>query len=166
MIIIVGPTGVGKTELSLKLAAQLKNPAIINADLGQLYTPLTIGTAKPDWRNEPVPHYLFDILEQPENFTAFNYRRAVIELFKKLNAPNNSKIITDSCARALKIVPILVGGSGFYLQALFFKSPLDDILTSKSDNNVSNYDNNASQRKNLSSVSALNTTSMLWQKLN
>ncbi len=158
MIIIAGPTGVGKTELSLKLAAQFKNPAIVNADLGQLYTPLTIGTAKPDWRNEPVPHYLFDILDQPENFTAFEYRRLVSKLFKKLklqvaNSPENSS--PDSCTKELKATPILVGGSGFYLQALFFESPLDKISPQASDNSGVIYDNN-SRLENLK----------LWEKLN
>lgn len=158
MIIIAGPTGVGKTELSLKLAAQLKNPALVNADLGQLYTPLTIGTAKPDWQNEPVPHYLFDILDQPENFTAFEYRRLVGKLFKKLklqlaNSPENSS--PDSRTKELKATPILVGGSGFYLQALFFESPLDKLSPQASDNSGVIYDNN-SLLENLK----------LWEKLN
>lgn len=162
MIIIAGPTGVGKTELSLKLAAQLKSPAIINADLGQFYTPLTIGTAKPDWCHEPVPHYLFDILDQPENFTAFQYRRLVIELLEKLNS-----VIANNRSNT---TPILVGGSGFYLQALFFKSPLDKLYPEASDNSPAFYDNNSTENffkknldlKNLKLLEDLK----LWEKLN
>ncbi|HLB93653.1 MAG TPA: tRNA (adenosine(37)-N6)-dimethylallyltransferase MiaA [Candidatus Babeliales bacterium] len=156
MIIIAGPTGVGKTELSLKLAAQLKSPAIINADLGQFYTPLTIGTAKPDWCHEPMPHYLFDILDQPENFTAFQYRRLVIELLEKLNS-----VIANNRSNT---TPILVGGSGFYLQALFFKSPLDKLYPEASDNSPAFYDNN-SPESSPEKILALENLK-LWEKLN
>jgi tRNA dimethylallyltransferase len=186
MLIIAGPTGVGKTELSLKLAAQLQNPAIINADLGQLYTPLTIGTAKPDWRNEPVPHYLFDILEKPENFTAFNYRRLVTELFEKLNLTLDKQaevlafenlVVNNSYnyrQQNNNLTPIFVGGSGFYLQALFFKSPLDNICPVVSDNSLSIYDNNfleispeEAHEKFLNLKKTLELENLnLWEKLN
>ncbi|HLB40820.1 MAG TPA: tRNA (adenosine(37)-N6)-dimethylallyltransferase MiaA [Candidatus Babeliales bacterium] len=120
MLLIAGPTGVGKTELALKLAAQLPAAAIINADLGQCYTPLTIGTAKPDWRAAVTPHYLFDILDQPLNFTAFQYRKKVATLLAQAEFQQRQ--------------PLLVGGSGFYLQALLFRSPLDGLSDSQSDN--------------------------------
>jgi tRNA dimethylallyltransferase len=104
-LIITGPTGVGKSDLSLELARVL-NGEIINGDVGQFYTPLSIGTAKPDWRNLPIPHHLFDIINTPRNYTVTEYREQV------------EKIITEIQARGK--TPIVVGGSMFYLQSLLF----------------------------------------------
>ena len=53
IIIIAGPTGVGKSDFAELLADQI-NGEIINADQGQLYEPLSIGTAKPDWKNKSI----------------------------------------------------------------------------------------------------------------
>ena len=105
MIIIFGPTGVGKTDLAELLATKL--PAeIINADLGQFYTPLSIGTAKPDWRNSPIAQHLFDLINEPRLMTVTEYRDLVMQKFEEIWNRNN--------------IPIVVGGSGFYLQSLFF----------------------------------------------
>ena len=104
-LIIYGPTGVGKTDLTRAIAQHI--PAeIINMDVGQFYAPFTIGTAKPDWRNESVPHHLFDIIDTPEDYTVVAYRNACIAL------------VQDIWQRGK--LPILVGGSGFYLRSLFF----------------------------------------------
>lgn len=105
MLIIYGPTGVGKTDLALKIANQI--PAeIINMDVGQFYTPLSIGTAKPDWKNSPLLHHLFDIIDEPVNYTINEYRAVA---YKK---------IEEIIARGK--LPILVGGSGFYLHSLLY----------------------------------------------
>lgn len=95
----------GKTRFAELLAAQLPSE-IINADMGQLYTPLTIGTAKPDWRNSPIPQHLFDVINEPRLITVTEYRDRVITSLEAIWARKN--------------IPILVGGSGFYLQSLFF----------------------------------------------
>lgn len=104
-ILISGPTGVGKTDF-VDMLAQMIPAEIVNGDMGQLYTPLTIGTAKPDWSNQPVPHHLFDVIDGPELFTVMAFRQRVKaachEIWKRGN------------------VPIVVGGSGYYLTALFF----------------------------------------------
>ena len=105
IIVIYGATAVGKTECAEKLAKEIKGE-IINADVGQFYTPLTIGTAKPEWKTSPIPHHLFDILNEPENFTVMDYRVRVIERVKEIFARGNT--------------PIIIGGSGFYLKSLFF----------------------------------------------
>lgn len=105
-IIIYGPTGVGKTDFSWDLAQVLPNAQIINADLGQLYVPLTIGTAKPDLRKAPVPHHLFDILDRPVHYTVQQYRQRVISLMREFWNQG--------------ITPIIVGGSGFYIKSLLF----------------------------------------------
>lgn len=105
MLIIYGPTGVGKTDLALTIAE--KTPAeIINMDVGQFYAPLSIGTAKPDYQNSTVPHHLFDIITEPVNYTINEYRTIVY------------KTIQDVLSRGK--LPILVGGSGFYLHSLLF----------------------------------------------
>jgi tRNA dimethylallyltransferase len=82
-IVIAGPTAVGKTDFAIDLAL-LCNGEIINADVGQFYAPLTIGTAKPDWRSMPVKHHLFDIFNVPKNFTAHDYRSAAYARMKDI----------------------------------------------------------------------------------
>lgn len=111
LLIIAGPTGVGKTELVLKLA-QKKRIEIINGDIGQMYTPLTIGTAKPNWRNEPVPHHLFDILNSPENFSIIRFREMV------------TKLVDEIWARGA--LPVIVGGSTMYIKSLFWLPGAED----------------------------------------
>ncbi len=105
LIIIYGPTGVGKTDYALSLGKSL-NIEIINGDVGQFYEPLAIGTAKPDWKKEPIPHHLFDVLEKPEDCTVVNYRSLVLEKVKEVWSRG--------------AFPVIVGGSGFYIKSLFF----------------------------------------------
>ncbi|OQA35990.1 MAG: tRNA dimethylallyltransferase [Candidatus Dependentiae bacterium ADurb.Bin331] len=101
-IIIYGPTAVGKTDLALSLA-RLLNGSMINADSGQCYTPLSIGTAKPPLESIDVPYYLFDSIDEPRDMTVMEYRNAVIATIQQSNE-----------------VPIIVGGSGFYILSLLF----------------------------------------------
>lgn len=115
VLILYGPTGVGKTDLALKIAHTI--PAeIVNMDMGQFYTPLSIGTAKPNWKNDPIPHHLFDIIDEPRNYTRTEYRTLAYAT------------IRDILARGK--LPILVGGSGFYLEGLLTQSALnsDDLI--------------------------------------
>lgn len=104
-LIITGPTGVGKTDLVLALG-QILPLEIINIDMGQFYEPLSIGTAKPLWRQEPIPHHLFDIVTDPVDISVAHYRK----LFQ-----NKIHEIWQRGA-----LPVAVGGSGFYIQSLFF----------------------------------------------
>lgn len=108
MLILYGPTGVGKTDCALSLAQRI--PAeIINADVGQFYVPLTIGTAKPSWKTSTVPHHLFDILDEPRDITVTEYRNLVIPVLNEVWQRGN--------------IPIIVGGSGFYIASLLFPPP-------------------------------------------
>ncbi|HBS48177.1 TPA: tRNA (adenosine(37)-N6)-dimethylallyltransferase MiaA [Candidatus Dependentiae bacterium] len=110
-LIISGPTASGKTSLSLQLASFFDGE-IINADMGQFYEPFEIGTAKPDWKNEKIPHHLFDIITTPENLTVCKYRELVLD--KIFEVQKRGKL------------PIIVGGSLFYLKTLFFPpSPIN-----------------------------------------
>ena len=109
MIVIYGSTGVGKSDFALEIAGLI--PAeIINMDSGQIYVPLSVGTAKPDLQAQPIPHHLFDIMDKPHNYTVVEYRSAVLSLIEQIKARNR--------------LPILVGGSGFYLKSLFFPPTL------------------------------------------
>lgn len=105
VIIITGPTGVGKSDFAEKLATDL-SAEIINADMGQLYMPLTIGTAKPDWRHSPIKHHLFDILDKPLSYSVAQYRQALLDIVQQVWQRNH--------------IPIIVGGSSYYINALFF----------------------------------------------
>jgi tRNA dimethylallyltransferase len=105
ILIIYGPTGVGKSSFA-QTVAQVIPSEIINMDMGQLYTPLTIGTAKPLWRSEKTVHHLFDIVDEPRHYTVIEYRARVEELIKTIAEKG--------------LLPIIVGGSGFYGKSLFF----------------------------------------------
>ena len=106
LIILTGPTAVGKTKLSIALAKAV-NGEIISADSMQVYKKMNIGTAKilPE-EMQGVPHHLIDILEPAEEFN--------VVLFAKL-----AKQAMEQC-RAKGKIPILVGGTGFYIQAVLY----------------------------------------------
>ncbi len=102
MVIVTGPTASGKTGLAERLKEKLCGE-IINADIGQFYTPLTVGTAKPVGVNRGL---FFDILDNPLLYSAAQFRADFIQVFPALQ--KESKI------------PLVVGGSMFYLRALLF----------------------------------------------
>src|SRR3990167_3963747 len=106
VILLSGATATGKTDLALKCAKELDGE-IINADIGSLYAPLTIGTAKPDWRKPEVVHHLFDLLDIPQHFTVVQFR-------------NRLKILIDQIWQRGHL-PIIVGGSAFYIKAFFYE---------------------------------------------
>lgn len=106
IIVITGPTGVGKTKLSVKLAKKLKGE-IINADSMQIYKDLDIGTAKiKEVEKEGVPHYLFDICDVHKNYTIYNYQKDARSMISKIKRKRKT--------------PILVGGSGLYIKAALY----------------------------------------------
>ncbi len=108
--VIVGPTGVGKTKLSVMLAKKL-NGIIINADSMQVYKELNIGTAKiKDEEKEGIPHYLFDIKSINEDYNAFNYQCDG----RKILDSNKDKNI------------IIVGGTGLYIKALLYNYKFEE----------------------------------------
>lgn len=101
-IYLLGPTGVGKTEISLEIAKRIHWP-IINCDSVQTYCHLNIGSSKPNLKKFcEIPHFLFDYVPPPKRLTAADYIKDVV-----------------SCLEENKINQTLfVGGSGFYVQAL------------------------------------------------
>ena len=112
IICIVGPTGVGKTKLSVELAKKY-NAIVANCDSMQVFKRLDIGTAKvTEAEKEGIPHYLFDIKEPTEEYTVYDYQkdlRKLIEEHKKENI-------------------IIVGGTGLYLKAALYdyRFPTED----------------------------------------
>ena len=104
LIILSGPTSVGKTRLSLKLADAV-NGEIISADSMQVYKRMDIGTAKITKEEMgSIPHHLIDCLEPEEPFN--------VSLFKDLAGQAVKGILSRNH------IPIVVGGTGFYIQAL------------------------------------------------
>lgn len=117
LIVLTGPTAVGKTKLSIALAKAV-NGEIISADSMQVYRYMDVGSAKitPD-EMDGVPHHLVDVLDPTEDFN--------IVLFQQLAKKAMEEIYSKSR------IPILVGGTGFYIQAItrdidFTQSEQDD----------------------------------------
>jgi len=106
IIVIAGPTGVGKTKLSVELAKKI-NAEIINADSMQVYRGLNIGTAKiEENEKEGIPHHLFDICDVDDFYTVFDYQR------------DCRKKIEEIIGRGKNV--ILVGGTGLYIKAALY----------------------------------------------
>lgn len=106
LVILAGPTAVGKTALSIKLAKKI-NGAIISADSMQVYKHMDIGSAKvmPE-EMEGIPHYLIDVLEPSEEFNIVRFQQMAKEALAQIYAAGQ--------------VPIIAGGTGFYIQSLLY----------------------------------------------
>ena len=102
VIIITGPTAVGKTKLSIEVAKNFQMP-LINGDAYQIYKHLDILTAKPTKEEmENVHHYLMDELDPKTNFSIYDYQKLVRNLIEKIE------------------LPIIVGGSGLYIDSVIY----------------------------------------------
>lgn len=106
LVILAGPTAVGKTELSIRLAKRI-NGAIISADSMQVYKYMDIGSAKimPD-EMEGVKHYLIDELDPSDEFNVVRFQQMAKDALKEIYANGQ--------------IPIVAGGTGFYIQALLY----------------------------------------------
>lgn len=108
--VIVGPTGVGKTKLSIMLAKKLDG-IVLNADSMQIYKELNIGTAKiKEEEKQGIPHYLFNIKSITEDYNAYMYQqdgRKLLEKYKNKNI-------------------IIVGGTGLYIKTLLYDYKFKD----------------------------------------
>lgn len=110
IICIVGPTGVGKTKLSVMLAKKY-DAIILNADSMQVYKYLSIGTAKPtEEEKEGVPHYLFDIVDPKDMYTVYDYQRDLREKLEEFKDRN----------------VVIVGGTGLYLKSALYNYEFDE----------------------------------------
>ncbi len=123
ILAIVGPTGVGKTKLSIALAKYYQ-AIVVNADAMQIYKDMNIGTAKiKEEEKENIPHYLFDIASIEDNFTVYDYQKKAREIINN----NKDKNI------------IFVGGTGLYLKAALYNYVF--LEENKNDNNYDDLTN-------------------------
>ena len=139
LIILTGPTAVGKTDLSITLAKKIGGE-VISADSMQVYRHMDIGSAK--IRHEQmdgVPHHLIDILEPSEEFN--------VVYFQKL-----AKQVMDGIYKRDHI-PIVTGGTGFYIQALLYDIDFTDN------------DEDAALRKNLEEMAQTQGNEVLYNRL-
>ena len=126
VIVIVGPTGVGKTKLSVELARYFKSE-VINGDSVQIYKELNIGSAKVSKEEmRGVPHHLLDFKNIEEDYTVYDYQKDLRNKIEEFNSRG--------------IVPIIAGGTGLYLKAALYDYSFqkEDILEY---NNYDNYTN-------------------------
>ena len=106
LIVLTGPTAVGKTSLSIMLAKEIGGE-IISADSMQVYKYMDIGTAKiTDEEKSGVPHFMIDELEPDEEFNVTIFKNKVMQYISEIK--NRGKI------------PIIVGGTGFYIQSVIY----------------------------------------------
>jgi tRNA dimethylallyltransferase len=116
LLILLGPTGVGKTDISLKLAQKKPDVEIVSADSMQIYKYMDIGTAKPA-KNilKIIKHHMIDIIDPSDNFDVTQYSKLAVDII--LNIFKRGKM------------PILIGGSGLYISSIInplFAGPAKD----------------------------------------
>ena len=113
LLVILGPTAVGKTKLSLKLAQKIDGE-IISADSMQIYQDMDIGTAKvkSEIRKE-IPHHMIDIITPEENFSVADFKDKTEKIIENIHSRNH--------------FPLLVGGTGLYIKALIQGFMLPDM---------------------------------------
>ena len=139
LVVLTGPTAVGKTEISIKLAKEIGGE-IISADSMQVYKHMDIGSAKilPE-EMAGIPHFLVDELEPFEEFHVVRFQQMAKAAMEKIYARRH--------------IPIVVGGTGFYIQALLY------------DVDFSENDGDASYRHELEEIARKEGGQVLHEKL-
>ena len=122
IVVVVGPTGVGKTKMSIELAKKY-NAIVVNADSMQVYKDLNIGTAKvTEEEKDGITHLLFDIVEPTDMYTVYDYQK---DLRKVLEDYKNRNII-------------LVGGTGLYIKAGLYDYEFSEENTNNNYDDLTN----------------------------
>src|SRR5271165_2966544 len=104
LIVIAGPTGAGKSPLALRVCEEFSGE-IVNCDSLQLYRGFHVGTAKtPEAERRGIPHHLLDVLDPADGYSAGEYARVARNTIAEISARGR--------------LPVVVGGTGFYLRAL------------------------------------------------
>lgn len=132
LILISGPTGVGKSSLAIELA-KILDTEIISADSMQIYKGFNIGTAKvTEEEMQGIKHHMIDIVEANDNFSVKEYRDMAYKIIDKLHAENK--------------IPIVVGGTGLYINSLIYNLNFDD---NNADEDIRNILNNLLEEKGI-----------------
>ncbi|XP_077292150.1 tRNA dimethylallyltransferase-like [Arctopsyche grandis] len=145
LVIILGSTGTGKTKLSLQLATKYQTE-ILSADSMQIYKGLDIITAKATAKERSIaPHHFLDILLPHQSYTVVDYRNKAIKIIDDLLSKNK--------------IPIVVGGTNYYIESILWKVLIADI--DHSDKLVTERDEYevVSKKQKLDIDSKCNTTS-------
>ena len=104
LVVILGPTASGKTDLSIKLAKKF-NGKVVSADSRQIYKGMNVGSGKITKKDmQGIPHYLLDIANPKTRFTVAQYQKLALSVIKKIQKMDG--------------LPFLVGGTGFYIQSV------------------------------------------------
>jgi len=111
LIVIIGPTASGKTNLAINLAKKF-NGELVSADSRQIYRGMDIGTAKPTF-----PHYLIDIKNPDQDYSVGEYKKNAVNTINKILASGK--------------LPILVGGTGLYISAVVNNLEIPEIKENK-----------------------------------
>ena len=118
MIVLVGPTGIGKTKLSIMLAKHY-NTEIISGDSVQVYKKLDIGSAKvTKEETQGIKHHLIDIFEPTEDFSVALYQKLVRNKIDEFNSKNQ--------------IPLIVGGTGLYIKSVLYDYNFDETKRDQS----------------------------------
>ena len=124
IIVILGPTAVGKTKLSIELAKKY-NAEIINFDSVQIYKKIDIASAKvTEEEKEGIPHYLIDIKDYDENYTVYDYQKDARKKISELQKQNKNII--------------MVGGTGLYAKATLYDYRFNEETNNLDFDNLSN----------------------------
>ncbi|MBI4398659.1 MAG: tRNA (adenosine(37)-N6)-dimethylallyltransferase MiaA [Candidatus Omnitrophica bacterium] len=138
ILIIVGPSATGKTKIGIYLAKKL-NGSIVSADSMQVYRGMDIGTAKPSAKErEAVPHYLIDIISPSRSYSVYEWRKSALEAIQDILEQGR--------------LPIVVGGSGLYIQSL-----IEGLAEQTPENSA--------LRKKLSRLASTKGLSFLYERL-
>ena len=117
LIVIAGPTGVGKTDLSICVADKI-NGEIISADSRQIYRYMDIGTAKVEKEyRDKIKHHMIDIVDPNEEFSVSDFKKITMEIIDDINKKGK--------------IPLLVGGTGLYINSIVYEIDFTNVASNK-----------------------------------